>query len=326
MSRGLLTTTVGSYPKPDYIIRARAQAGRGKMDSLELRELGRKATAYWIKAQEELGLDILVDGEMYRGDMVTYFSENMEGFTISGLVRSYGNRYYRKPIAVAPVGRKSPVTLEWWQYANSLTDKPVKGMLTGPYTIADWSFNEYYDTFEKLVLAMAELVHEEAVDLERAGASYIQIDEPAVSTRPEEMELASRALGIVTRGLNALAITHVCYGEFGTVFDQLIRLPVNMLDLETANSNYDLLAHFRANPLPEDKSISMGVSDVHSHVIESVEEIKRGIKQGLEIFPPERLYIDPDCGLKTRTEEEAIGKLRNMVQAVREVKAELGIE
>ena len=326
MSRGLLTTAVGSYPKPDYITRARSQVARGAMDPTELHDLEKKATAHWIRIQEELGIDILVDGEMYRGDMVTYFSENLEGFKISGLVRSYGNRYYRKPIAVAPVGRKAPISLDWWKYAQSLTDKPVKGMLTGPYTMADWSFNEHYPTFADFVLDMARMVHEEALDLERAGAKYIQVDEPAVSTRPEEMDLASRALGIVTEGLSAFTITHICYGDFAAVYDHLVRLPVDMLDLEMTNSNYDLLEMFREHPLPESKSLSMGVSDVHSHVAESVESIKEGIRKGLELFPPERLYIDPDCGLKTRLEDETVEKLRNIVQAVREVKEELGIE
>ena len=326
MTRGLLTTAVGSYPKPDYINKARTQVSRGNMDPAELRELERKATAHWIQIQEELGMDILVDGEIYRGDMVTYFSENMEGFEISGLVRSYGNRYYRKPIGVGPVGRKAPISLEGWQYAQSLTSKPVKGMLTGPYTMADWSFNEYYPTVEEFVLALARVVHEEALDLEKAGAQYIQIDEPAASTRPEEMELASRALGIVTSGLNAFTITHICYGDFALVYDQLVNLPVDNLDLEMSQSNYDLLDVFKSTPLPEDKSLSMGVTDVHSHMVEGVEEIKTGIKRGLELIPPERLYIDPDCGLKTRTEDEAVAKLRNMVQAVREVKQELGID
>ena len=326
MTRGLLTTAVGSYPKPDYLTRARTQAAQGKMDPSELRQLERQAVAHWIEIQDQLGMDVLVDGEMYRGDMVTYFSENMEGFKISGLVRSYGNRYYRKPIAVGPVGRGTPISLEWWQYSQGLTSKPVKGMLTGPYTMADWSFNDYYSTFEEFVLEMARVVHEEAMDLDKAGARYIQIDEPAASTRPEEMELASRALGIVTEGLNAFTITHICYGDFALVYDHLINLPVDMLDLEMANSNYDLLEMLRKSPLPQDKSLAMGVTDVHSHQVEDVEEIKAGIKRGLELIPPERLYIDPDCGLKTRLEDEAVGKLQNMVQAVAKVKREMGVE
>ena len=226
MTAELLTTSVGSLPKPPELQQARNKVARGQMERAELQEMEKEATAAWIQQQEELGLDILVDGEMYRGDMVTYFSEHMEGFTISGLVRSYGNRYYRKPIAVGPVGRGSAITVEWWKYAQSLTESPVKGIVTGPYTMVDWSFNEHYESREAFVLDMARVVHEEALELERAGAKYIQIDEPAASTRPEEMELVSRALDIVTDGLSAYTITHICYGDFAAVFDELVGLPV----------------------------------------------------------------------------------------------------
>ena len=323
MSKALLTTAVGSYPKPDYITKARAQVARGKMSREELHELEKQATAHWISTQEDLDMDLLVDGEMYRGDMVTYFSEEMEGFTISGMVRSYGNRYYRKPIAVAPVGRKSEITVDWWRYSQGLTDRPVKGMLTGPYTIVDWSFNEYYPSREAFVLDVAEAIHEEAVALEKAGAKYIQIDEPAISVRPEEMALASRALGIVTDGLNAYTITHMCYGDFASVFDDLVNLPVDMLDIEMANSDFQLLELFRGHPT--DKDVSVGVVDSHDHRIESVEDIKKGVRSVLEVFSPEQVYLDPDCGLKTRLEDEAVDKLRNLVTAAREIRAELGI-
>ncbi len=324
MSRGLLTTAVGSYPKPDYIISARNSVARGQMSKGELEELEKKATAQWIQVQEELGMDVLVDGEMNRGDMVTYFSEYMTGFTISGLVRSYGNRYYRKPIATGPATRTAPLTVDSWKFAQSLTSKPVKGMLTGPYTICDWSFNEYYPTREAFVLDVASALHEEALDLERAGAQYIQIDEPALSTRPEEMELASRALGIVTKGLKATTITHMCYGDFAAVFDHIVNLPVDMLDMEMANSNYDLMELFRAHP--SNKILALGVLDVHSHLVEGVDQIKAGIRSALEVFPPERLYIKPDCGLKTRQEGEAIDKLKAMMTAVKEIKKEMDLE
>ena len=331
MTKGLLTTAVGSYPKPDYLTQARSKAARKEIDPQELDRLGRQATEHWIRLQEELGIDILVDGEMDRGDMVAYFAEHMEGWAISGLVRSYGNRYYRKPIAVGPVGRADSITVDWWKYSQSLTDRPVKGMLTGPYTIADWSFNEYYPTREAFVMELARAVHDEAMDLERAGAKYIQIDEPAVSTRPEEVDLASRALGIVTKGLSAYTFTHTAeysqtYAEFAAVFDQIVNLPVDNLDLEMANSDYFILDILKQKGLPNDKAVSMGVLDVHTHEIESVEEIVAGIKRGLEVIPPERLYIKPDCGLKTRREDEAVGKLRNMMTAVWQVKAETGIE
>jgi len=147
VTKTLLTTAVGSYPKPDYLLKARGRVQRGEMSPQELEQLERQATEHWIRIQEELGLDVLVDGELYRGDMVTYFSEHMDGFAISGLVRSYGNRYYRKPICVGPVGRKSAVTVEWWKFAQSLTDKPVKGMLTGPYTMAEVSFSSLNSVF-----------------------------------------------------------------------------------------------------------------------------------------------------------------------------------
>ncbi len=324
MTKGLLTTSVGSFPKPDYLTSARSKHSRGEMSDQELQVLERQATQEWIRLQEELGIDILVDGEMYRGDMVEYFAQNMTGFKISGLVRSYGNRYYRKPIAVGPVGRTAAITIEWWKYTQSLTQRPVKGMLTGPYTIADWSFNEHYTSREAFILDLARAVHDEALDLERAGAKYIQIDEPAISTRPEEMELASRALGIVTNGLKAHTITHICYGDFDLVYDHLVSLPVDNLDLELANSSFDLMEMFRQHPT--DKALSMGVTDVHTHVVEPVEQIKERILRALEVFPSERLYIDPDCGLKTRTGEESLGKLRNMMTAVRAVKKERGIE
>ena len=323
MTAGLWTTAVGSYPKPDYITKSRAKVARGEMSKRELHELEKKATAHWINLQEELGMDLLVDGEMYRGDMVTYFSEEMEGFAISGLVRSYGNRYYRKPIAVGPVGRSSDITVGWWKYAQSLTDRPVKAMVTGPYTIVDWSFNEHYPSREAFVLDVARAIHDEAVSLEKAGAKYIQIDEPAISVRPEEMELASRALGIVTDGLSAFTITHVCYGDFAAVFDDLVNLPVDMLDIEAANSDYALLELFKGHPT--DKYISLGVVDSHDHSVESVEQIKAGVRSALEIFPTDKLYLDPDCGMKTRLEDETVAKLKNMITVAKEQRAELGI-
>ena len=323
MTKGLLTTSVGSFPKPDYLTVARNKHSRGEMSDHDLLKLERQATQEWVRLQEELGIDILVDGEMYRGDMVEYFAQNMKGFKISGLVRSYGNRYYRKPIAVGPVGRTEAITVAWWKYTQSLTNRPVKGMVTGPYTIADWSFNEYYPSREAFILDLARAVHEEALDLEHAGAKYIQIDEPAISTRPEEMEVASKALGIVTKGLKAHTITHICYGDFSTIYPAMLGLPVDVIDLEMVNSRYDTLELFKVTPFT--KSLSLGVLDVHTHMVESLEEVKEGIRKGLALVPADRLLIDPDCGLKTRTVEEAQAKLRVMMQAVREVKREKGL-
>ncbi|MBI2173720.1 MAG: methionine synthase [Candidatus Omnitrophica bacterium] len=259
----LLTTSVGSLPKPDYLAKARTQARKGEISAKALRALEDQATREWIKIQEELGIDILVDGEQYRGDMVAYFAEYFGGFKESELVRSYGNRYYRKPIIAGKVSRKKPVTIERWRFAQSLTQRPIKGMLTGPYTIMDWSFNEYYSSRRAATLAIAKVIRDEARDLEKAGAQYIQIDEPAISTRPEEMDLAIEALGVVTRGLNAKTITHICYGDFKTIGPKLSRLPVDQIDLEFANRNFELLDFFRSKPLR--KEIGLGVVDVHNH-------------------------------------------------------------
>ena len=323
MSRGLWTTTVGSFPKPPDLERARNRFSRGEITAEELTKLEREETERVIRMQEEIGLDILVDGELYRGDMTTYFAERMGGYAISNPVRSYGNRYYRKPVAVGPIRRTQPLTVEWWKYAQSLTSKPVKGMLTGPYTMMDWSFNEHYPSREAMAMDLAEAVREEALALEEAGATFIQIDEPAVSVRPEELPLAVRALGRATAGLRAKTITHVCYGDFDVIYPALLELPVDMIDLEMANSRFDLLERFRQHPFT--KEIGLGVLDVHNHRIETKEEVKEGLRRALEVLPPERIYVDPDCGLKTRTVEEARQKLTVMVEAVREVRAERGI-
>lgn len=317
----LWTTAVGSYPKPDYLVHARAQYRKKQISKPELEELERRATREWIEFQDELGMDLLVDGEQYRGDMVEYFAEELEGFQISGLVRSYGNRYYHKPIIAGPVKRIQPITVRWWQYAQGLTNKPVKGMLTGPYTIMDWSFDEYYGSRRATTLALAEFVRDEALDLQRAGCEYIQIDEPAASVRPEEIDLLIEAMQIVTRGLKAKTISHMCYGDFTTIYPRILDLAVDQLDLEMANSKYDLLNVFQSHPYT--KEIGLGVLDVHTHRIETVDEVKEGIRRSMKQIPADHIMVDPDCGLKTRTVDEAKDKLRVMVQAVREVKAEL---
>lgn len=321
MNDVLKTTSVGSFPKSEELKGARAKVRRGQMERGELLALEQQATRDWIRIQEEIGLDILVDGEQYRGDMATYFAEHLDGFKVSSLVRSYGNRYYRKPIAVGPIRWKGPITVEWFRFAQGLTPKPVKGMLTGPYTMMDWSFDETYPDRRAFCLALAEAIHEEVKALEAAGARFIQIDEPAVSTRVEEVELAVEAMRRVTRGVRVKTGTHICYGDFERVYPKILDLAVDQIDLEFANSNFSLLDLIRKVPFT--KEVGFGVVDVHSHRIESVEEIKQAIRRALEVFPPEKLFIDPDCGLKTRLKEEAVAKLTRMVAAVREVRQEL---
>jgi 5-methyltetrahydropteroyltriglutamate--homocysteine methyltransferase len=317
----LLTTTVGSFGKPDYLQRARNANARGKLGESELNELERKATEEWIRRQERLDIDILVDGEMYRGDMVAYFAERLDGFRIGGLVRSYGNRYYHKPIIASKVGRPKPMTVDWFRYTQSLTDRPVKGMLTGPYTMLDWSYNEAYKTRRDAALALAEVVRQEAEDLQAAGARYIQIDEPAIHARPEEIEIAIEAMGVVTQNLDAKTVSHICYGDFAAIYPKVLELPVDQLDLAMANYGYRWLELFNKDPFT--KELAIGIVDVHSHETESVATAADGIRKGLRHVSKDRLLPHPDCGLKTRSVEESEEKCRVVVEATKVVRTEL---
>lgn len=318
----LPTTTVGSFPKPPYLLEARRKVARKQMPPAELAALERRATEEWIRRQEELDIDILVDGEMYRGDMVAFFADQMDGFEIAGLVRSYGNRYYPKPVVVRPVGRRGPLTVDWYKFAQGLTPRPVKGMLTGPYTIAEWSFNEYYPSRRELVMELARAIHDEAVDLERAGARYIQIDEPAIHTRPDEdFDLAVEAMDVVTKGLRSYTITHVCYGDVPKIYPAMLRLAVDQIDLALKNDDFALLETFRSPRFTKD--IGLGVLDAHSHRAETPEEVVDGIRRTLDVIPAKQIQVSPDCGLKTRTIEETMAKLASMVEGTRRVRKEL---
>lgn len=317
----LPTSTVGSFPKPDYLTEARAKAARNAIAPRDLDRLERQATEFWVRTQEELGVDVLVDGEQYRGDMVAYFAEHLGGFARGGLVRSYGNRYYHKPVIVGEVRWPGPMTVEWWRWTQSLTSRPVKGMLTGPYTLMDWSFNDHYPDRRRACLALASEVRKELEALLETGAKIVQIDEPALSVRPEELPFAVEAIHRVTDGLTAYYITHACFGAFETIYPGLLDLPVDNLDLAISQSALDLLAMFEKDPFTKD--LSLGVLDVHSHVIEAPEEVRARIMRGVGVLPKERIWVDPDCGLKTRTVDEARGKLASMMTAVRVARAAL---
>jgi 5-methyltetrahydropteroyltriglutamate--homocysteine methyltransferase len=309
------TTSVGSFPKPDYLVRARADFAKGKITAHQLRDLERKATAFWIETQENLGVDVLVDGEMSRGDMVAYFAERLPGFTEGGLVRAYGNRYYHKPIITGEVSWPGPVTVDSWQFAQSLTKKPVKGMLTGAYTIMDWSFNEHYPDRRSTAMALAAVIRKEVEALIAAGCKIVQIDEPALSVRSEELPIALEAMERTTKDLDSYFITHACYGEFDHIYPGMLDLAVDNFDLEMSNSDLDLLEIFRRHPFTKD--ISFGVVDVHSHRMEALEAVRGRVEKALTILPKEIIWIDPDCGLKTRTVDQAIEKLRLCVEAAK---------
>ena len=318
----LPTSTVGSFPKPDYLIEARAQATRNAITKTELDRLERKATEFWVGVQEELGLDVLVDGEQYRGDMVAYFAETMPGFAKGGLVRSYGNRYYHKPVMTGPVRWPGPMTVDWWRWTQSLTSRPVKGMLTGPYTLMDWSFDDHYPDRRTACLALAREVRKEVEALLDAGVRIIQIDEPALSVRPDELPFAVEAMHLTVDGLAAYYVVHACFGAFETIYPGLLDLPVDNLDLAISHSALDLLGMFKKDPFTKD--LSLGVLDVHSHTVEAAGDVQGRIRRGTSVLPADRIWVDPDCGLKTRTVEESRAKLSAMMAAVRAARAELG--
>jgi 5-methyltetrahydropteroyltriglutamate--homocysteine methyltransferase len=251
----LPTTTVGSFPKPDYLVQARAKSAKGTMSASDLQTLEKKAIEFWIKTQEEIGVDVLVDGEQYRGDMVAYFAETMSGFELGGLVRSFGNRYYHKPIITGEVKWPGPITVEWWKFAQGLTERPVKGMLTGPYTVMDWSFNEHYPDRKSATMALAREIRKEVVALADAGAKIIQIDEPATSVRPEELPIMIEAMHLLTEGVSAYFITHMCYRAFELIYPDLLKSPVDNFDLAISNSGLDLIKIFEKHPFTRDISV-----------------------------------------------------------------------
>ncbi|MER3501932.1 MAG: hypothetical protein IMHGJWDQ_001583 [Candidatus Fervidibacter sp.] len=329
----LPVTSVGSFPKPAYLQQARIQYRRSEISYAKLHELELQATREVIAMQEEVGADLLVHGEMERGDMVEFFADQLEGFGRKGLVRSYGNRYYFKPVITGEIKRTRPMTVEMWQFAQSLTKKPVKGMLTGAYTIYDWSFDEHYDPYDKdrkgrreAVLALAHAINEEAHDLRRAGALFLQIDEPAVPTHPEDIEIAYEAMEVMTKGLDAFIITHMCYGDLRPIYQRLVQFPVHQFDLEFTNNADKLYPLIEQFGYPEDKFVGLGVVDVHSRRIESVEEVEQRIRQALRYFRPEQIFPDPDCGLKTRTLEEALAKMQVIVEAVKRIRADFAAQ
>ncbi len=315
------TTSVGSFPKPPELMSARAQLRKRRITPADLKRAEEKATRDWIGFQEKAGVDVLVDGEMYRGDMVAYFAETLTGFREGGLVRSYGNRYYHKPVIADDVTWRAPITVDWWKFSQALTKKPVKGMLTGPYTIMDWSFNEHYPDRRAACMALAQAIRQEVEALISAGCKIIQIDEPALSVRVAELPLVVEAMDAVTRELPAYFITHICYGAFEHVYPEILHLPVDNLDLDMALTARERHPKIKAAPFTKD--ISYGVSDVHSHIVEDEATVYERVKHALAVIPAAQLWVDPDCGLKTRTVEEAQDKMRVIVAAAQRARKEL---
>ncbi|MFD8245502.1 5-methyltetrahydropteroyltriglutamate--homocysteine S-methyltransferase [Nocardia sp. NPDC059691] len=326
----LPTTTIGSYPQTSAIRLARAALRKGEIDRAEYVRRMRAEIADVIALQEELGLDVLVHGEPERNDMVQYFAEQLDGFaaTEQGWVQSYGTRCVRPPILFGDVARREPMTVEWIGYAQSLTDKPVKGMLTGPVTILAWSFVRDDQPLGESARQVALAIREETVDLESAGIRIIQVDEPALrellplraADQPGYLEWSVRSFRLATSGVSdATQIhTHLCYSEFGEVIDAIAGLDADVTSIEAARSHMEVLDDLNAAGF--DLGVGPGVYDIHSPRVPSVDEITTSLRAALKAVPAERLWVNPDCGLKTRGRTEVEASLRNMVAAASAVR------
>lgn len=329
----LPTTTIGSYPQTTAIRVARAALRKGEIDHAEYVRRMRAEVADVIALQDELGLDVLVHGEPERNDMVQYFAEQLDGFfaTANGWVQSYGSRCVRPPILFGDVRRPKPMTVEWFTYAQSLTDRPVKGMLTGPVTILAWSFVRDDQPLAESADQIALAIRDETIDLERAGAQIIQVDEPALrellplraAEQQHYLDWAVGAFRLSTSGIaDTTAIhTHLCYSEFGPVIGAIAGLDADVTSIEAARSHMEVLDDLDA--VGFDLGVGPGVYDIHSPRVPPVDEIAASLRAALKVVPSERLWVNPDCGLKTRGSVEVEASLRNLVEAVHMVRSEL---
>lgn len=329
----LPTTTIGSYPQTAQIRIARAALRKGEIDETEYRARMRAEIADVIALQEKLGLDVLVHGEPERNDMVQYFAEQLDGFCVTdnGWVQSYGSRCVRPPILYGDVRRPNPMTVDWIAYAQSLTDRPVKGMLTGPVTILAWSFVRDDQPLAESANQVALAIRDETVDLQSAGIRIIQVDEPALREllplravdRPAYLDWAVGAFRLATSGVadSTQIHTHLCYSEFGEVIDAIAELDADVTSIEAARSHMEVLDDL--NAVGFDLGVGPGVYDIHSPRVPSVAEIETSLRKALEAVPAERLWVNPDCGLKTRGRTEVEASLHNLVEAAQLVRADL---
>jgi 5-methyltetrahydropteroyltriglutamate--homocysteine methyltransferase len=329
LPRALATTVVGSYPKMPEAEEAIRRRKRGEISEEEFHELVKPAIAAVVRDYIEAGVDIISDGEQSREDMVVYFAERISGYRVGEWVRIFDNVYFRKPVVAAKLEYRGPMAVGDWEYAVSISQgRPVKAIITGPYTMADWSFDTYYGDRRELVLELARVLRREIEEFVKRGAKFVQVDEPALPARPyrEEAELVKEALEVMLKGVEAKKIVHICFGRIEKLIPYLLDFPVDQFDFEFKNSGFKLLPYLK--DYGYDKELGYGVVDVHSTRVESVEEIYRDIMRliKLDVVPPEKIYIDPDCGLKRLPREVAKAKLKNMVEAARRVRRELGYE
>ncbi|WBU38889.1 5-methyltetrahydropteroyltriglutamate--homocysteine S-methyltransferase [Homoserinibacter sp. YIM 151385] len=326
----LPTTTIGSFPQTGEIRRARAAHARGELDRAGYEAFLRAEIREVVALQERLGLDVLVHGEPERNDMVQYFAEHLDGFAVTqhGWVQSYGSRATRPSILWGDVARPEPITVAWSSYAQSLTSKHVKGMLTGPVTILAWSFvrddQPLGETAEQVALALRD----EIADLEAAGIRIVQVDEPALrellplrlAAQPAYLDWSVRAFRLATAGAApATQIhTHLCYSEFGAVIDAIDGLDADVTSIEAARSRMEVVDDLERSGFS--RGIGPGVYDIHSPRVPGTEEISELLETAARAIPADRLWVNPDCGLKTRGYEETVASLEHLVEAARRVR------
>ncbi|MBU7597938.1 5-methyltetrahydropteroyltriglutamate--homocysteine S-methyltransferase [Streptomyces sp. P38-E01] len=329
----LPSTTIGSFPQTSELRTARADLRAGRIDVAGYEERISTEIQEVVSFQEKAGIDVLVHGEPERNDMVQYFAEQLRGClaTQHGWVQSYGTRYVRPPILAGDISRPEPMTVRWTSYAQSLTDRPVKGMLTGPVTMLAWSFvrddQPLGDTARQVALALRDEVN----DLEAAGTSVIQVDEPALretlplraADHPAYLDWATESFRITTAGVrpDTQIHTHMCYAEFGDIVQAIDDLDADVISLEAARSHMQVARELAAHGYP--REAGPGVYDIHSPRVPSTEEAAELLRTGLRAIPAERLWVNPDCGLKTRGWPETRASLENLVAAARIVRGEL---
>ncbi|MFL4557930.1 5-methyltetrahydropteroyltriglutamate--homocysteine S-methyltransferase [Yersinia kristensenii] len=326
------TTTIGSFPQTTEIRGLRLDFKQGRLDGKNYRTGISEHIKQAIAEQERLGLDVLVHGEAERNDMVEYFGEHLDGFvfTQNGWVQSYGSRCVKPPVIIGDISRPEAITVEWAKYAQSLTDKPVKGMLTGPVTILCWSFPREDVSRETIAKQIALALRDEVEDLEKAGIGIIQIDEPALREglplRRADWQ-AYLQWAVDAFKLNAAVAqndtqihTHMCYCEFNDIMDSIAALDADVITIETSRSDMELLESFEDFAYPNE--IGPGVYDIHSPNVPSVEWIEALLRKAAQRIPAERLWVNPDCGLKTRGWPETRQALANMVLAAQRLREE----
>ena len=332
----LPTTTIGSFPQTTEIRKARAANARGELSDADYEARMREEIASVITLQEELGLDMLVHGEAERNDMVQYFAELLDGFaaTRNGWVQSYGSRCTRPSVLWGDVSRPAPMTVGWTSYAQSLTDKPVKGMLTGPVTIIAWSFPRNDLPLGEIADQIGLALRDEVSDLEAAGIAAIQVDEPALrellpldaDRHADYLNWSVGSFRLATSSVrpDTQIHTHLCYSEFGQIIDAIKGLDADVTSIEAARSKMEVVPELAEAGF--DHGIGPGVWDIHAPRVPSTEELVELIGLAADAVPVSRLWVNPDCGLKTRGYEETKASLDNLVSATRQVRAQRGLE